>query len=53
MSIEQGTIATGTDKVLLTIAEVAELLRVNSDTVRRWRYAKKLPQPVRVGHRWP
>jgi excisionase family DNA binding protein len=38
------------EQQLLTTKQVAELLQVATDTVRRWRYAGKIPF-VRLGHR--
>jgi excisionase family DNA binding protein len=45
------TIGTGRDRALLhllTLPEVAELLRVSDKTVRRWMLSKRLPH-VRLG----
>jgi excisionase family DNA binding protein len=40
-----------TDDVLLTEAEVADLLRVSPRTVRRWRNEGTGPPALRVGRR--
>jgi excisionase family DNA binding protein len=34
---------------LLTVTEVAQVLRVSADTVRRWAEKGLLPPPLRVG----
>jgi predicted DNA-binding transcriptional regulator AlpA len=36
---------------LLSVADLAEVLSVPENTVRYWRLAGKLPEPVRLGHR--
>ena len=42
--------SSGTDR-LLTIAEVADRLRVNQKTIRRWIDAKELPA-FKLGRQW-
>jgi excisionase family DNA binding protein len=44
-------VARDVEHELLTVAEVARLLRVSNDTVRRWIIGGELPA-VRVGHNY-
>jgi excisionase family DNA binding protein len=44
--------AAGHDRpTLLTVDEVADLLRVSRDTVYAWTGEGRLPKPIRVGRR--
>jgi excisionase family DNA binding protein len=36
---------------LLTVAELADLLRISIDTVYSWAAEGKLPKPIRIGRR--
>jgi excisionase family DNA binding protein len=44
--------AAGQDRpTLLTVGEVADLLRVSKDTAYAWTGEGKLPKPIRIGRR--
>lgn len=44
--------STTREKMLLTVAEVAELLTVSTRTVWAWVADGTLPEPMRKGKRW-